>query len=195
MNGQPIAELNAGLNDYKDSLVAEPLAAKRVEVAIITFGGEVKTVCDWTTVDNFQPPVLASTGDTPMGAAIRHGIEMVRHRTETYRANGIDKTRPWIFLITDGAPTDEWQSAAVEVQAGETGKHFVFYPVGVEGANFDVLAQFRTEMQPLKLRGLAFRTLFRWLSDSQKAASRSKPGQDVPLANPTAAGGWAVMPG
>jgi uncharacterized protein YegL len=195
MSGQPIAELNAGLQDYKDSLVADPLVAKRVEVAIVTFGGEVKTVCDFTTVDNFHPPTLVSGGNTPMGAAIRQGIDMLARRKELYKANGISHTRPWVFLITDGAPTDEWQSAAAQVQAGEKAKRFMFYSAGVEGANFDVLQQIGTEVEPLKLKGLAFRPLFKWLSDSQGGASRSRPGENVPLSDPTGPKGWAVMPG
>jgi uncharacterized protein YegL len=39
MSGQPIGELNAGLQTYKNALVGDALAAKRVEVAIVTFGG------------------------------------------------------------------------------------------------------------------------------------------------------------
>ena len=39
MNGEPIAELNEGLVTFKDELMADAMAAKRVEVAIVTFGG------------------------------------------------------------------------------------------------------------------------------------------------------------
>jgi uncharacterized protein YegL len=77
MNGQPISELNAGLLSYKDSLVADALASKRVEVAIVTFGGQVQTVCDFTTVENFNVPTLTAGGDTPMGAAIVQGIDLL----------------------------------------------------------------------------------------------------------------------
>jgi uncharacterized protein YegL len=195
MAGQPIAELNAGLQSYKDSLVADPLAAKRVEVAIITFGGQVQTVCDFTTVEGFHPPTLTSGGDTPMGAAILQGVDMLRRRKDLYKAHGVPYTRPWVFLITDGGPTDEWQSAAAQVKQGEQGKNFAFYAVGVEGANFDVLRQFSTRSEPLKLKGLAFRSLFQWLSSSQAAASRSRPGDSVPLGDPTGPQGWGVAPG
>ena len=33
MKGEPIANLNAGLVQFKDELMADPLSAKRVEVA------------------------------------------------------------------------------------------------------------------------------------------------------------------
>src|SRR5262249_30834955 len=63
MAGTPIMELNAGLTAYKDELAADSLASKRVEVAIVTFGGSVQTVCDFTTADAFHPPVLTTGGD------------------------------------------------------------------------------------------------------------------------------------
>ncbi len=38
MNGRPINELNAGLVTFRDELLADPLALKRVELGIVTFG-------------------------------------------------------------------------------------------------------------------------------------------------------------
>src|SRR5437667_5531819 len=88
MAGAPIAELNAGLVTFKDELAADALAMKRVEVAIITFG-PVKVENDFHTVSNFFPPNLCVSGDTPMGAAIKQGLEMIKQRKEEYRTNGI----------------------------------------------------------------------------------------------------------
>ena len=41
MGGAPIAELNAGLQVNRDELAADSLAAKRVEVAVLIFGGSI----------------------------------------------------------------------------------------------------------------------------------------------------------
>lgn len=192
MGGQPIRELNEGLTVYKDELAADALASKRVEVAVVTFGGIVQTACDFTTADAFFPPNLVATGDTPMGAAVSQAVDMVHERKQIYRASGIAYYRPWIFLITDGAPTDEWQTAAKRVIEGETSKAFSFFAVGVEGANMEILKQM-SKREPLRLKGLRFRDLFQWLSNSQQSVSRSTPGDEVPLQNPTTPDGWAAV--
>lgn len=188
MNGAPISELNAGLVGFKDELAADTLAMKRVEVAVISFG-PVKVENTFHTAPNFFPPTLIANSDTPMGEAIKQGLELVRQRKDEYKANGISFYRPWIFLITDGAPTDEWQSAAALVREGESSKSFAFFAVGVEGANMDVLKQISVR-DPLKLQGLKFRELFQWLSNSMKSVSQSVPGSTVKISNP---GGWAEV--
>jgi len=188
MAGAPVSELNAGLVTFKDELAADALAMKRVEVAVITFG-PVKVESGFHTAPNFFPPHLEGGGDTPMGAAIKQGLNMLKQRKEEYRTNGIVYYRPWIFLFTDGAPTDEWQSAAAMVQEGEASKSFAFFAVGVQDANMDILKRIAVR-EPLKLQGLKFREFFRWLSGSMHAVSQSIPGTTVLLAPPS---GWAEV--
>lgn len=188
MRGQPIDELNAGLGTFKDELAADALAMKRVEVGIITFG-PVRTELPFQSASTFYAPTLTSQGDTPMGEAIRQGLEMVRQRKDEYRTNGIAYYRPWVFLITDGGPTDEWQSAAAAVREGETSKAFAFFAIGVKGANMETLRKISSR-EPLMLDGLRFRELFSWLSNSLRSVSRSTPGTEVPLQPPS---GWASV--
>lgn len=188
MNGQPIDELNAGLQSFRDELSADTLAMKRVEVALVTFG-PVRVEASFQSASSFYPPVLSAQGDTPMGAAIRQGLDLLTQRKAEYRANGIAYYRPWVFLITDGAPTDEWHAAAAAVREGEASKNFAFFSIGVKGANMDTLRQISVR-EPLQLTGLRFRELFAWLSRSLSSVSRSTPGTEVALPAPT---GWASV--
>jgi uncharacterized protein YegL len=188
MAGTPIAELNSGLATLKRELIEDDLAAKRVEVAIITFG-PVETIQDFTTVDKFSLSQLRASGNTPMGEAINQGLDLLKTRKSIYRQHGIDYFRPWVMLITDGAPTDSWKAAAERVKQGEAAKAFAFFAIGVQEANMDTLKQI-ADREPLKLKGLMFREFFLWLSNSMGSVSRSAVGDTIKLASPS---GWAEI--
>lgn len=190
MNGRPIKDLNTGLVTLKDELVADSMAVKRVELAIVSFG-PVKIEAEFQTADVFTPPTLEANGETPMGEAIETAVEMLKQRKEIYKQNGIMYYRPWIFLITDGAPTDNWKRAASLIREGEEMRSFMFFAVGVEDANMDILKQI-SKRDPLKLKGLRFRDMFLWLSNSLGARSRSGLDDKVILENPTVPEGWAI---
>jgi uncharacterized protein YegL len=191
MKGEPIAQLNDGLVAFRDELTADPLAQKRVEVALITFG-PVQIHSDFQTADQFQPPRLETTGDTPMGAAILQALALLEQRKQTYKSNGISYYRPWVFLVTDGAPTDAWKEAAKKIRTDEEAKKLSFFAVGVEGAHLDILEQIAVR-KPLKLKELRFRDLFVWLSNSLSAVSRSNVDDQVQLENPATPKGWASV--
>lgn len=193
MSGPRLDELNAGLELYRDELLADPLAAKRVEVALVTFGGRVTRLVEFVTASEFDPPRLQAIGGTPMGEAISTALDMIEERKSSYRENGVAYYRPWAFMITDGEPNDHWKPVVSRVHAGEANKSVSFFAVGVEGANMEVLREICVR-QPLWLQGMKFRELFSWLSNSQQAVSRSSPGDEVPLQDPTVGPqGWAQI--
>lgn len=180
MSGEPIAELNAGLQELDRALKANKLASLRVELAMVTFGGSV-TKTDFVGADAFQPPTLAANGGTPMGAAVNKSLDLLRERKNAYKRNGLDYFRPWLFLITDGAPTDAWETAADRAREEEERKGVSVYAIGVQNANMQTLARFSAARPPLLLQGLAFRELFQWLSKSLSAVAQSRPGGQVAL--------------
>ncbi len=186
MRGKPIAELNAGLQSLQQDLQTDPLAQKRAEIAIITFG-PVHLEMDFTPASAFVAPTLRADGDTPMGAAILEGLHILEERKTIYRTNGITFFRPWIFLVTDGGPTDEYRQAADAVHDGESSRKFSFYAVGVKGADMNRLREIAPPSRPpVVLAGLSFREMFLWLSSSLKQVSRSTPGTAIQLSAP----GW-----
>jgi uncharacterized protein YegL len=189
MAGSPINELNAGIRTFKDELMSDPLAAKRVEVAIVTFGSAPNIVQEFVGAQDFDPPTLRADGLTAMGAAIEEGLRRLEARKQMYRQNGLAYYRPWVFLITDGAPTDPVLNAANLVRSGESSNKFSFYGVGAgNAADFNRLnAICPVERPAVALSGLRFRELFSWLSKSMSSVSRSVPGTTAALPAPT---GW-----
>lgn len=181
MYGQPIQELNRGLAAFKEDVLRDSQASLSVEVAIITFG-PVQLTQGFTTIDQFTPPKLEASGDTPMGETIEYALNLLEGRKFTYKQNGILYYRPWIFLITDGAPTDSWQYASQRLKEAEAQRRLLFFPVGVQGADMKTLRQIAPpERPPIMLNGLDFRSLFVWLSTSMKRVSSGKVGQAVAL--------------
>jgi uncharacterized protein YegL len=190
MSGKPIQELNRGLAVFKKSLQETGLAAMSVEVAILKFG-KVELVQNFVIVDQFTPPNLKAEGATPMGEAIESALDLLEERKAFYRANGIDYYKPWVFLITDGSPTDSWQNAAERVRKAEMEHKLNFFAVSLEGADMNILAQISPPQRPpIKLNDLNFSSLFVWLSSSMEQASISKQGEDVVLPPIT---GWSQV--
>ncbi len=179
MAGAPLDALNAGLRTFQTDLQEDGLAKQRVEIAIVTFGGVVTTVQEFISAREFTAPYLSANGGTPMGEAILDGIQKVKNRKQTYKDNGVPYYQPWVFMITDGGPTDEWKHAAEMVRRESAAKSLTFFAVAVNQANIDTLKTITDRV--IKLDGINFRELFLWLSSSQKRVSGSKPGEQTAL--------------
>lgn len=192
MRGEPITALSQGLKALKDDLTKDPLAARRVELAVVTFDSEVKVLTDFVTVDQFNPPELAAQGQTFMGSAIHKALDLIQARKAKYRANGVAYYRPWVFMITDGEPQGEpdnvVQQASQRLKSDEANKRVAFFAVGVENANMARLGELVVRA-PVKLIGLNFVEMFVWLSRSMEKVAQSKTDEQVALPPP----GWGTV--
>ncbi len=192
MQGPAIDALNKGLQAFKADLLKDPLASRRVELAVVGFSSSVKVLHDFVTVDHFQPPALEASGQTFMAGAIAKALDLIQARKTQYRANGVAYYRPWVFMITDGEPQGEpdnvVQLAIDRLKREEAEKKVAFFAVGVEDANMERLKTIAVRA-PVKLIGLNFVEMFVWLSRSMEKIAQSRTDEQVALPPP----GWAAV--
>jgi uncharacterized protein YegL len=188
MDGDPINELNAGLKVLEDELKKDDTARQRVQIAVIRFGGldQAELLCDWTDAMAFSAPRINAYGQTPMGKAVGTAIQKIEEQIQRYKGHGIAYNRPWLFLMTDGEPTDSgWEHIADQCRAAEQAEKFIVWAIGVgQAADLGKLGRF-SNRPPAKLNGLKFKELFLWLSRSASSASRAAQNSTVQLAAPT----------
>jgi len=107
MSGQPIDILNKAV----EAMIAEFKKAETMEtfikLSIIAFGSEngvdLHTPLTEVSKIKFQP--LNVAGETPMGTAFKMAKAMIEDK-EIFKGRDY---RPAIVLLSDGAPTDDWE--------------------------------------------------------------------------------------
>jgi uncharacterized protein YegL len=182
MSGNPIAELNQGLVEFGDALKQDSLALGRAEVSVIAFNSSVDTEVGFRPASDYEAPVLRANGLTSMNEAIEAGLDALEARKAEYRANGIRYYRPWLFLLTDGAPTDgaKESSAKARLRSAIQNKKVVYMPMGIgTGADIAKLQSYypedATARPVLKASASNFKEAFVWLSASIAEVSHSNP--------------------
>lgn len=196
MGGTPIGELNAGLALLEQELKGDSIAAKRVRLLLVQMGGndQVSTVGDWTDAMDFSAPTLAANGTTPTGQAVALALSKIEDEKRNFKQAGVPYTRPWLFLMSDGQPTDSWQAAAEACRQAEAANKVAVFPIAIGGAaNAATLGEFsnRGAAGVKFMSGIKFRELFLWLSASMRVVSQSRPGGQVQLPS---ADGWSHAP-
>ncbi|MBI4929910.1 MAG: VWA domain-containing protein [Bacteroidetes bacterium] len=187
MEGAPIRELNEGLREFYKDIQTDSTTANRLEVAVIEFSDEVKTLIEPSLASKFRMPTLTTKGTTKLVDGVREGIKVVQSRKNWYKKTGQPYYRPWVILISDAAP-DEGQDISGltrEIRTGMSNREFFFFALGVQGADMNMLKNISDpSMQAAKLQGLKFSEFFKWLSASMTTVTHSKDGDKVNLPNP-----------
>jgi uncharacterized protein YegL len=188
MQGERMVALNRGLETFRRALLDDETALQRVVVEVVACGGDAPEIAlAWTPAASFRPPLLHATGRTPLGAGMALALDEIEHVKGLMREYGTPYTRPWIFLMTDGAPNDPgWVQVAERSRAAVDQKRVIVWPIAVPGANAHVLRQFAGPDMPIyEVEATRFEDLFQWLSTSLAATAASRPGEQLRLAAPS----------
>lgn len=199
MRGERIAALNAGLQTFFADIRSNYALADALEIAIITFDGDVKKLVHPALVDDIVLPTLKSRGGmTNLAGAIESAIDLVEARKQFYRAHGVSYKRPWIIPMTDGMPSNHAgaiKSITSAIHRGMAENSFHFFAIGVmvNKAAMQTLNRISVPSVPAaKLDGIRFSDFFQWLSNSMDKVSQSREGDTVDLEVPTWMSGLSV---
>ena len=181
MNGKPIEELNKGLREFGIALQEDSLAEGRAEVCVISFNSSVQTEMGFRPAADYEAPVLSAGGLTSFNEAIQVGLDAIEARKQEYRNEGIQYYRPWLFVLTDGLPTDDNLESATKdrIQNAIRNKKLTYMPMGIGAADTKKLQEYypdEAKVKPvLKADSKNFKEAFVWLSNSIGVVSSSDP--------------------
>ena len=194
MEGEKIRRLNAGFRAFRDDILRNPMAAQSVELCVISFG-PVKVQSEFALLKEMSQLHFEADGVTPLKEGLELAVLKVTERKQSYRDHGISYYRPWIFLLTDGEPTDNnggystnYRKLLQPLQLAAQERKFTLFTVGV-GVNATGRQVLNELSQPfggrcLDLDNLKFEEMFLWLSGSLSRVSQSSPGERVQLVDP-----------
>jgi uncharacterized protein YegL len=148
MDGEKINTLYDCVVDMIESFVNQKMKETIIDVAIITFGAEVKlhSPCSdsqpYVPVSDLQAHGISrfcANGMTPMGIALR----MVKDLIEDKSFTPSNIYRPAVLLLSDGQPTDSWSVPLDNfIKSGRSAKCQRFaIPIGKD-ADRNVLRKF-----------------------------------------------------
>jgi uncharacterized protein YegL len=194
MSGDPIEAVKQGMKALISELRGDPQALETAYLSVITFNSSARQVCPLTELMLFKEPQINAGGSTALGAALRLLTDCinteVRKSTETQKGDW----KPLVFLLTDGAPTDDWRQAAEDLKKTKPA-NIIACAAGAY-ADTTVLKEITDcvlMMNTLSAGDLA--QFFAWVSGSIKMSSKSldaKPGAGIELPPPPQ--GFVIVP-
>lgn len=172
MTGQPIEQVRQGLRALLDDLMTEPMALETVYLSVITFHTTAQQVIPLTELMQLKEPEIQANGTTALGAALTLLKECLEK--EICKNSEVQKGdwKPYVFLMTDGMPTDSWESIADEFKSHKIANIIAF----AAGPHANILNLKRITDILLKSEELspgALKVFFQWMSQSILLTSKS----------------------
>lgn len=182
MQGAPIEAVRRGIEQFTKDVQEDEFAKQTVHIGVIVFGETVELVTNGLIpIENFKPPLLVAEGQTPLGQALRL-LQQSLNADVKLAIKGGEKGdwKPLIFILTDGEPTDDWQTPREEILKRQERKVMNVITVGcgpaINEQNLKAIAigpTFRMDNSDK-----SFKAFFGWVSQSVQNVAKgiSQPG-------------------
>jgi uncharacterized protein YegL len=121
MNGDPIVSVKEGIKSLHSELMNEPSAVESAYLSVITFDSTARQLVPLTELAAFKAPELTASGTTALGAALKILIDCLNTEVKKTTSEEKGDWKPLVYLLTDGAPTDDWKKYADELKAKRPG--------------------------------------------------------------------------
>lgn len=178
MSGNPIKELNDGLQSFFSSMRENEETRSAADICIVTFGGTVDIVLPFGKLSSQKSLsyINATTSLTPIGEGILTSLELLSERKDGYKNLGIKYYQPWLVVITDGAPQGEeamenMERAIEAVCSLESHGRLVVFNIGVgHTVDFNLLKRLSIKRaEPISIQSAQFSKLFEFLGSSSSS--------------------------
>ena len=179
MDGPPIEQLNEGLNRFKEEVCQDKQTRDILDVAIIQFNENYSVVQDFVPIEYMEYIELIAEGGTMYTAPIREALRMADERSRFYRRSGTEPYKPWIILVTDGAPLDDISAVTQEIADMQDAEKIRFIALGV--GDYDSATLKRLTDVVFRMDGTDFSSFFNWVGKSMRSVSTTAPGEKAPL--------------
>ena len=161
-----IKSLNLAVRDMLDSLTDQTGERAEIQIAIITFGRQVKVHQAFAPVNEVQWQDMQADGSTPLGETLTLVTELLESREQIpSRAY-----RPTLVLVSDGQPKDAWEAALERLNNSERGKKAMRFAMGIgDDADMFMLQQFLNDPETHVFAAHEARQIqqfFRWVTMS-----------------------------
>lgn len=175
MVGENIHKMEEGLQTIVRELRSDPYALETAFISAIAFAGVAKIIAPLVEVFSFYPPKLPIGGGTNLGAALDLLMNEIDRSVVKTTSEKKGDWKPYIYLFTDGKPTDD-PTQAIQRWKNEYASKSTLIAIGLgKGADYTVLKQLteHTLVFEESSDGDYIKTLWGWVEDSVRSQSKS----------------------
>ena len=179
MHGEAIEAVRNGLQVMLSALMQDPYALETAYLSVIAFDSSARQLTPLTELTSFQLPNLQANGMTAMGEALSLLADCIQREVVKGRAEQKGDWKPVVFLLTDGAPTDDLDRGINAIRQVKTGT-FVACAAG-PGADTGTLKRITETVVSLDTADSStLKSFFKWVSASISVSSQKiESGKEV----------------